>query len=282
MSRPAIASALAVLLLGITACAPGGTLPGVHSTASPGQPVEWFAQQWGPFDADLRGIGDDGWARPLVIVDGEQVARVGLGEAASDDPIPGLSAKDIRSIHIIKCREGAGFFGEAGNRGVMMIFTKAYRGPMLAEESLMRDDVPPCVPEPEVVPIEYFAQFGPFDPGVNIRRYFGRGPLILLDGRQVEVVSTATIDDLFGLKVFDLGDRLLATPGPAPSGGYVADLGRRDELRLLRPVKCDLSHTGYGPAAGGGLFLAFTNAWQGPLPTGEWTRGELCTPGDDG
>jgi hypothetical protein len=280
VSRSGHAVAAGVILAATTACAPGGTLPGVHTTALPGQPIEWFAQQWGPFDADLRGIGDDGRPRPLVILDGKQVARVDLGEATSDHLFPGVSLDRIRSTHVIKCREGAGFFGEAGNRGVVMIFTKAYRGPQLVEESLVRDDVPPCVPEPEVVPIEYFAQFGPFDPGVNIRRYFGHGPLIVLDGRQVEVDSSARIDDLLRLVVFDLGDRLLAVPGPAPSIGFVADFSRRDDLRLLRPVKCDLSHTGYGPAATGGLMLAFTDTWEGPLPTGDWTWGELCMRGE--
>jgi hypothetical protein len=207
MNQRSPVGAAVVILVMATACAPGGTLPGVLPSAETGQPVQWFAQEWGPFDSDLRGIGADGRPRPLVLVDGEQVTYLVGDWATPSEPIPGHSAADIRRIEVIKCREGAGYFGEAGNRGVVLVLTRAYQGPMPVSPLPSGDEFPPCVPEPQFAPLEYFAQLGPFDPDLNLRRHSDEGGLILLDGRQVEVVSEAQMADLKGLVIAQMAGR---------------------------------------------------------------------------
>jgi hypothetical protein len=245
-----------------------------------GQPVEWFAQQWGPFDPDLRGIGDDGRPKPLLLVDGEQVERFVEGDVPSPPTLNGMAIEGIRSTSVIKCREGAGFFGEAGNRGVLVIFTKRYRGPRLVQESMIRDDAPPCVPEPQFAPIEYFAQLGPFDPDLNARRSSDPGPLILLDGRQVEVAAEGQMEDLESLVVAQMAGRLVADPESAQSGPAPPNFSREADFRHIKVLKCDVSHLGYGPAARRGLILTFSQAWEGPLPELTRTTGEVCRAGD--
>ncbi len=276
MSTRWLASALGLAALAAAgACAPGGTLPGVLPEARTGQPLEWFAENWGPFDSEMRGIREDGRPGPLVFVDGRQVPP----EDQQGRSLYGLSPDEIRRIVTIKFRNGAGLFGESGNRGVVMVFSERYRGALPASRKA-QGEPPPCVPLPEFAPIDYFSQLGPFDGDLNIRRYFDQGPLILLDGRQVEVDRGASIEDLQRLFVIERDGGLFGSPDPDLRSLAVADLSRGEDFRGIHPVTCDVSHQGYGPAATGGLLLLFTDEWKGPLLESEWTRKDTCRSAD--
>jgi TonB-linked SusC/RagA family outer membrane protein len=85
-----------------------GTVPGLHSVASAGQPGS---------DAELfvRGIGSvNASSSPLYVVDGVPGASVS-----------GISGKDIESVSVLKDATSSALYGSRGANGVIVITTKS-------------------------------------------------------------------------------------------------------------------------------------------------------------
>jgi len=82
--------------------------PGVSIIQSNGQPGEGFI-------VHIRGIGTNGEARPLYVVDGVPAGR---------DAMTHMSPADIESIDILKDAASTAIFGSQGSNGVVLITTK--------------------------------------------------------------------------------------------------------------------------------------------------------------
>ncbi len=95
------------------------------------EPLEWFAENWGPFDPALTMPAAPGRrGRTLVLVDGVQLSAEQI-EAQSDASGPSpLTREQIWHIRVIKHRCDVRLFGEAAERGIIMLFTYDYDGPM--------------------------------------------------------------------------------------------------------------------------------------------------------
>jgi len=127
----------AVALLALTGCASGGTLPGViqQGQGYPPAPTSWFAQQWAPYDAEMNA------GRPMILVDGRQLDNR-LGEPEETMALNGIEPTSVARIKVVKAQCRRDYFGEAGQSGVILIFTKSYQGP----PPLDREGEPDCGP----------------------------------------------------------------------------------------------------------------------------------------
>ncbi|HKK93864.1 MAG TPA: hypothetical protein VJ925_10540 [Longimicrobiales bacterium] len=126
MMRAALLTFGLLLASALTGCAAGPPVVDMApvEAQSAERPLEWFAENWGPFDPSVPTSG-----RPLLLLDGRQVPNVREGEAGYvDTELPRLEPEQIRKVHVVRC--GSWLFGEAGRRGVIMIFTQDYEGPM--------------------------------------------------------------------------------------------------------------------------------------------------------
>jgi len=101
------------------------------------RPLEWFAENWGPFDASLNARTADGRVPPLLLIDGRQVRNaVGGRDADVADAFRDLDPTDVVRVEVVRC--GAGVFGEPGDHGVIMMFTTAYDGPLPTDHDMPR------------------------------------------------------------------------------------------------------------------------------------------------
>lgn len=249
--RPVRSRATAVTLsaMALAACASGAPsvdLPPVAALPAE-QPLEWFVENWGPFDPEMIGTVGGGTGA-LVLLDGVQLEQRDRESLPDDHPLRQISRDDIRHIRLVKVHSGAGLFGEAGCGGVIMIFTHEYEGPMPISPKLANP--PSChraVRVGEIMPASWFAeQWGPFDASVVGPLDDGPGgyPLLIQDGVQV------TPD------TYMRGDVFAALTDPDSHGGFM-------DVRVLKH-RCDTRH--FGPAGEFGVILAFSTDYEGPLP----------------
>ena len=85
-----------------------GQTPGVNIMQTNGQPGSDYI-------VHIRGIGTNGEARPLYVVDGVPAGR---------DAMNHMSSADIESIDILKDAASAAIYGSKGSNGVVLITTK--------------------------------------------------------------------------------------------------------------------------------------------------------------
>jgi len=85
-----------------------GQTPGVNIMQTNGQPGSDYI-------VHIRGIGTNGEARPLYVVDGVPAGR---------DAMNHMNAADIESIDILKDAASAAIYGSKGSNGVVLITTK--------------------------------------------------------------------------------------------------------------------------------------------------------------
>lgn len=140
MRRPLFAAGIP-MLLGLVACAGGVSTADVEAVAPQpdSAPLEWFVENWGPFDPANVGVEGSRYL-PLLLVDGKQVYRQSLTEVEGRAVMP--TEDEIRHVHVVKGHSGAGLFGEAACGGVIMLFTHDYEGPMPIAPRL--DNPPDC------------------------------------------------------------------------------------------------------------------------------------------
>jgi len=118
----------------IAGCAGGSSLAEVEpDSAEPAtMPIEWFAENWGPFNASWIDEGaSDGRRGPLYIVDGVHMHPDDMAAQTGPSADARLHPDKIAHIHVIKTHNcDFQHFGPAGAWGIVMIFTHDYDGPM--------------------------------------------------------------------------------------------------------------------------------------------------------
>jgi len=124
----------ALLLLPILGACAGGTSKVDVAPVSdlPAEmPVAWFADQWGPFEAEwTEPEAYDGRGRPLLILDGVQLHPAEwIERMAAMGPRP-MDSENFLAIRVFKNLCDTRHFGRAADRGIVMVFTTEYRGPL--------------------------------------------------------------------------------------------------------------------------------------------------------
>lgn len=139
-----ICAAAGLLIGGCASVPPTGEVDPAHAPSAE-MPLEWFAENWGPFDASLNARTADGRGRPLLLIDGHQVRNGGeveepgtpLARHDAAHILRDLEPEDVAKVKVFRC--AAWLFGDAGNRGVIMIFTTNYEGPLPVDDDKPRD-----------------------------------------------------------------------------------------------------------------------------------------------
>src|SRR5690606_36147444 len=95
-----------------------GRVAGVQVTSNSGQPG-------GRLSVQIRGVGSiNAGTEPLYIVDGVQVASVGLSGQGSQNALASINPNDIASIEVLKDAASASIYGAQAANGVVLITTK--------------------------------------------------------------------------------------------------------------------------------------------------------------
>src|SRR5690554_6285077 len=95
-----------------------GRVAGVQVTSNSGQPG-------GTLSVQVRGVGSiNAGTQPLYIIDGVQVAAVGLSGQGSQNALASINPNDIASIEVLKDAASASIYGAQAANGVVLITTK--------------------------------------------------------------------------------------------------------------------------------------------------------------
>src|SRR5690554_3925050 len=95
-----------------------GRVAGVQVTSNSGQPG-------GTLNVQIRGVGSiNAGTQPLYIIDGVQVAAVGLSGQGSQNALASINPNDIASIEVLKDAASASIYGAQAANGVVLITTK--------------------------------------------------------------------------------------------------------------------------------------------------------------
>src|SRR5690554_1450239 len=95
-----------------------GRVAGVQVTSTSGQPG-------GTLSVQVRGVGSiNAGTQPLYIIDGVQVAAVGLSGQGSQNALASINPNDIASIEVLKDAASASIYGAQAANGVVLITTK--------------------------------------------------------------------------------------------------------------------------------------------------------------
>src|SRR5690554_4261132 len=95
-----------------------GRVAGVQVTSNSGQPG-------GTLNVQIRGVGSiNAGTQPLYIIDGVQVAAVGLSGQGSQNALASINPNDIASIEVLKDAASASIYGAQAVNGVVLITTK--------------------------------------------------------------------------------------------------------------------------------------------------------------